>query len=66
MCLDPNVGPLWEIPIEALYSGYLWLRIPREPNKFHKYTQLSRESSTEKRFIMFARQLQPRHEEFSI
>ena len=24
---DPNV-PLWEIPIQALYSGYLWVIIP--------------------------------------
>ena len=36
---DPNV-PLCEIPIWALYSGYLWVtpRIPREHNKQHGYT----------------------------
>ena len=25
---DPNVGPLWEIPIYALYIGYLWVINP--------------------------------------
>ena len=38
---DPNV-PLWEIPIYALYSGYLWVsypqEIPREHHNYHGYT----------------------------
>ena len=28
-CTPTNV-PLWEIPILALYSGYLWVIIPQE------------------------------------
>ena len=41
-CTPTNV-PLWEIPIKALYSGILWVIIPKH-NKYHGYTQLSIEN----------------------
>ena len=39
---DPNMGPLWEIPILALYFvgiyGGKFPRIPKEHNKYYGYT----------------------------
>ena len=34
-CTPTNV-PLWEIPILALYSGYLWVIIPKNPLEYCK------------------------------
>ena len=31
-CTPTNV-PLWEIPIEALYSGYIWVIVPKNPKR---------------------------------
>ena len=36
---DPNVGPLWEIPIEALYYVVIFPKNPRTPAKYHGGTR---------------------------
>ena len=32
-CIPIPTYPLWEIPILAIYSGYLWIIIPKNPHK---------------------------------